>query len=937
KRLSDAERDGDTIYAVIRGIGSSSDGKGNAIYAPSAAGQRKCLLNAYAAAGVTPDTIELVEAHGTGTRVGDTVEITALTEVYTSDARSEIDDLRLKNGREDGPAGNRQSSISNRKSRPWCAIGSVKSQVGHTKAAAGAASLIKAALALYNKVLPPTAKVTRPIEPLRSPDSPFYVNTRMRPWLPRPEHPRRAGLSAFGFGGSNFHAVLEEYRPHKSVPDWDGSVELVTLAADTPEQLLGELEKLEAAVAGWEGEAPAEPPTAFGARQEPRPPKEAAWSSFARRAEASRSSFRPDAAYRLAFAAHRELTDLPKLLAGARARLRSDPAAASWHTPEGAHYGAGPAPGLLAVLFPGQGSQSVGMLRELACLFPEMLDTLADANAAVAAHSRVHTDARRLSDRIYPPTSFDPERQKADDRDLRDTRNAQPAIGALSYGLWKVLRDRFGLAADAFAGHSYGELVALSAAGRFAPSDLFTLSWVRGELMARDREGDRGAMLAVLAPRADIERVIAEQSLNLVVANHNAPKQTVLSGGTAEVERAEKVLAAAGLNSSRLPVAAAFHSPYVSDAAAPFRAALDGVNFAAGQVPVFANTTAAEYPADPAAAKDLLANQLAKPVAFVDQVRAMAAAGVRTFVEVGPGSVLMRLAESILAETPEIKAEAFALDASGGKRPGVLDLGGAVARLVARGYAVRTAAWEEGGQCRPARVARKPGLTVRLSGANYTAPRAKRPPRPALNGQHVPTPAPTTRPNATAARPAAARVPLMSDAANTPHPAEPSSLAQALLMTQQSLLALQRMQEHTAQLHRQFLESQEAAQRTLQALVDQQQALILSGLGAGVTLPAVPVPLQVAEPAPPRPAADTAPVPAPAPVPTPAPAPPRPVAKPGVNRVGETLLAVVAEKTGYPVESLDLKLSLDADLGVDSIKRVEILSALRERLPESPE
>ena len=134
KRLTDAERDGDKIYAVIRSIGTSSDGKGQAIYAPRVAGQAKALRAAYRLAGVTPDTIELVEAHGTGTKAGDATEIQALTEVYR-EAKAE---------------------------GAWCALGSVKSQIGHTKAAAGAAGLIKAALALYHKVLPPTAKVRQP-------------------------------------------------------------------------------------------------------------------------------------------------------------------------------------------------------------------------------------------------------------------------------------------------------------------------------------------------------------------------------------------------------------------------------------------------------------------------------------------------------------------------------------------------------------------------------------------------------------------------------------------------------------------------------------------------------------------------------------------------------------------------------------------------------
>src|SRR5207237_8454570 len=149
KRLADAERDGDRVYAVVKGIGTSSDGKGNAVYAPSPAGQVAALRAAYRQAGVTPDTVELVEAHGTGTRVGDAAEVQALTEVFRD---------------------------ASQKRSPWCALGSVKSQIGHTKAAAGAAGLIKAALALHHKVLPPTIKVTKPLGALASGETPFYVN-----------------------------------------------------------------------------------------------------------------------------------------------------------------------------------------------------------------------------------------------------------------------------------------------------------------------------------------------------------------------------------------------------------------------------------------------------------------------------------------------------------------------------------------------------------------------------------------------------------------------------------------------------------------------------------------------------------------------------------------------------------------------------------------
>src|SRR6185503_6524256 len=171
KRLADAERDGDRIYAVLKGIGSSSDGRSSAIYAPRAGGQKLALQRAYEDAGTPPQTIGLVEAHGTGTRVGDATELSALIEVFQAP---------------DQGAG----------AAPWCALGSVKSQIGHTKAAAGVAGVIKAAMALHQKVLPPTIKITQPLDGATPGRSPFYLNTSKRPWLPSADHPRRAGVSA---------------------------------------------------------------------------------------------------------------------------------------------------------------------------------------------------------------------------------------------------------------------------------------------------------------------------------------------------------------------------------------------------------------------------------------------------------------------------------------------------------------------------------------------------------------------------------------------------------------------------------------------------------------------------------------------------------------------------------------------------------------------
>ncbi len=584
KRLDDARRDGDRIYAILRGLGSSSDGRGNAIYAPRAAGQVEALRKAYQVAGVTPDTIELVEAHGTGTRVGDATEVAALTEVYQEAERKGA----------------------------WCALGSVKSQIGHTKAAAGVAGLIKAVAALHHKVLPPTIKVKEPAEALRSGEGPFYINTEPRPWMPSPSHPRRAAVSAFGFGGSNFHAVLEEASPHKERIDWDGETQILAFSGPNPAHIEKQLSE-------W--------------------PANLEWADLRSRALRMRQSWDAAAECRLLLVIERERTDLPRLLERARSFLRDQGDKKSFRSPEGICFGRGPRPGKLAVLFPGQGAQYPGMLRELACQLPAFHDTLSQACQAEA-------QSRELIDRIYPLDSFTAEDRQANEEALRATEVAQPALGAVSLGAWRIL-ELFGVRADATAGHSYGELTALCASGRLKPADFFHLSRLRGRLMA-DAAGDGGAMLAVQTSQEIIAEVLRTEKLDLVLANKNAPEQMVLSGRIADIERAESVFAGRGVRCQRLTVSAAFHSPLVVGAYEPFRAALDGVTIHLGTMPVFANSTAEAYPDDPAASRDLLARQLARPVEFVREIERLYETGIRTFLEVGPGHRLTGLVSAIL-------------------------------------------------------------------------------------------------------------------------------------------------------------------------------------------------------------------------------------------------------------------------------------------------
>jgi polyketide-type polyunsaturated fatty acid synthase PfaA len=429
KRLDDARRDGDRVYAVLRGIGSSSDGKGNAVYAPKSAGQVEALRRAYAAAGIAPETIELVEAHGTGTRVGDATEVEALTEVYQASGRPGA----------------------------WCALGSVKSQIGHTKAAAGVAGLIKAVAALHHKVLPPTIKVREPLEALTAGQTPFYVNTEKRPWLPA-AHPRRAAVSAFGFGGSNFHCVVEEADPRKMQADWDGAVQILAFAAETPAAL-------DDALAAWPSDLP--------------------WSEVRQRAAATRRAWDPSAPCRLLLVVERDRTDLVRALAAARTALGNKPTRA----PDGLFLGTGPAQGKLAVLFPGQGAQYPGMLRDLACQFPEVFEALIDANRGFAAEK----PPQRLSDLIYPPRAFSEVARLEQEAALRATHIAQPALGAVALGGWRLLAQRFGIGAGAQLWRTRRPLRRRPACARRATSALRVARPTDGGGRHRRRGGhDRG-------------------------------------------------------------------------------------------------------------------------------------------------------------------------------------------------------------------------------------------------------------------------------------------------------------------------------------------------------------------------------------------------------------------------------------------------------------
>ncbi|MGH3981996.1 MAG: SDR family NAD(P)-dependent oxidoreductase [Pseudonocardiaceae bacterium] len=655
KRLADAEADGDRIYAVISGVGSASDGRSLGLTAPRPEGQRAALQRAYRIAGVSPSEVTLIEAHGTGTVVGDRTELSTLTEVFTE-------------------AGAAPGS---------CTLGSVKSQIGHTKCAAGLAGLIKTVLALHTGVLPPTSNLDTP-NPAWDPEkSPFCFHTSARPWAVDPAR-RVAGVSGFGFGGTNFHVVLRGYDtgppPRHGLAQWP--VELFIFRGAGPAAARGEIETLLKLVSA--NEAAGRP-----------------WRLRDLAATTSRRAEQRAEPVQCAVLAG-DLDELLGLLGKA---------AGGQHDPGAGVYCAGPAPpgpgrldppGKVAMLFPGQGSQRPGMFAELFITFPELQRYL---------QLGVRVADVRTADVLYPPKAFDLAERNRQLARITDTRVAQPTLGIVGLAAHDVLR-RAGVWPDMVAGHSYGELVALAAAGTLDPETLLRLSAARAAAILSAAGDEPGAMAAVSAGPAEIEPELRTAGLadRVVLANHNAPAQTVISGPSAAVADAVARFRAAGLGAKQIPVACAFHSPVVADAADTFATVLANQALHAPELPVFANRTAARYPCHSEGIRAELAAQLAAPVRFAEQVEAMYAAGARIFIEAGPGSVLSKLVSETLGQRPH---QTITLEASPGD--GLRGYLTALAQLAVAGVDVRTDrlfAGREVVDVSSAAVPERPGWTV---------------------------------------------------------------------------------------------------------------------------------------------------------------------------------------------------------------------------------
>ena len=883
RRLEDAERDGNRIYAVIRGIGSSSDGRATSVYAPRPEGQAVALRRAYADAGHDPRSVELVEAHGTGTRAGDLAEFTALTQVFRES---------------DAEAGS------------WCAIGSIKSQIGHTKAAAGSAGLLKAALSLHQKVLPPTIKVERPDSRLKLESSPFYLNTRARPWV-KADGPRRASVSSFGFGGSNYHVALEEYTgPQAASRLWGGGTLVLVGCADA--RSLADAARALATRVETEG-------------------LEAV-------ARDSQIAFDPRSRHRLAIVA----ADARQFETRLATALKQTGAFSAPGIRLAVGEGGG---GKVAFLFPGQGSQYVAMGADLAVAFDEAR-AVWDGQAALPA-APGQPSLHRV---VFPPPAFTREETEAQEAALTRMIHAQPAIGTASLALLAVL-ERASVRADAVAGHSFGEITALCAAGVLDRDTALSLAAERARCMEEAAAGTDGAMIAVAAGRERVEPLL--QGLDVVLANDNGPEQVVLSGARAAIDSAAALLEAEGLRVVRLKVASAFHSPVVAQASETFRAVLNNTRFGSFAIPVYANFTAAPYGA--VEVRDLLAGQIAGTVRFRETVEALYADGVRTFVEVGPGVVLTGLVAQCLGDRPHLSV---ALDRRGANGVACLleGLGTLAVDGVPVDFAALWAGFAEERKPKPASPA-----AVQISGANFgkiypppggaSALPKPNPPRPAIA-----PPAPVASAPAASApvrsapvrSPSIEEAPIMVTNSPAPQPA-PTPVATAPVETIYHHVADAHaaFQRAIAESHQAFLAVAGQAIQSLSGVPAQQVAVTaptapIMPAAPAITAPVVTAPAMPAL-APLPPAVPVMPVQSQAPGPV-APQPvsaakPQPVAAPSPVTASpavdarDIVLAVIADKTGYPMDMLTAEMELEAGLGIDSIKQVEIFSTLQERIP----
>lgn len=555
KRLDDAVRDGDSIYAVIRGFGVNNDGAAKVGYtAPSVDGQAACIMAAHAMAGVDAKTIGYVECHGTATPLGDPIELAGLEKAF----RASTDD------------------------RQFCALGSVKANIGHLDVAAGTAGLIKTCLALKHRRLPPMAHFKTPNPRFDFAASPFFVNTAPGEW-PARDGVRRAGVSAFGVGGTNVHLVLEE-APARAAADEAAGPQVLLVSARSAEALAEARGRLADRLAA--PDAPTLADTAFTL-------------------QAGRRAF----PYRTAVVADAHAAAIRAL------REAPSPGAASPADPPD-----------IAFMFPGQGAQHPGMARGL---YEGVASFRADIERCAAFLERHEgIDLRRVLYDLPPEAAA---------QALRATAMAQPALFAVSYALARLWQS-LGIAPRATIGHSVGEFVSAHLAGVLTLEDALRIVAARGRLM-NDLPG--GAMLAVRLPEADLAPRLPD---GVAVAAVNGPALSVASGPHAGIAALEAALAAEGVVARRLHTSHAFHSAMMEPMVDRLHDVLRTVELRPPCAPYISCVTGTWITAELATSAEYWARHARETVRFHEGVLTLVGETPALLIEAGAGQALTTLA-----------------------------------------------------------------------------------------------------------------------------------------------------------------------------------------------------------------------------------------------------------------------------------------------------
>nr|WP_249400851.1 type I polyketide synthase [Streptomyces cacaoi] len=613
ERLSDARRNGHRVLGVVRGTATNQDGASNGLSAPNGTAQQRVIRAALADARLGPADVDAVEAHGTGTRLGDPIEAQAVLATYGQD--------RGSHGSGRGPL--------------W--LGSVKSNLGHTQAAAGAAGVIKMVQALEHGVLPASLHLDRPSEHVDWSDGDVALLREAVDW-PAGDRPRRAAVSSFGISGTNAHVIVEEAPVEAPVED--------PVEDPTGEKAEEETE---------EKNAPAPSP--------PAAPTTVPWIVSARSAPALRDQARRLLAQLRGgrHAVHPGAPAGPADVAAALATQRSvfehravvlgegqqDLAAGLAALADGRS-----APRLVtgtattartAVLFTGQGSQRVGMGRTLYAAYP----VFADAFDAACAHFDALLPGRPAVRDVVLGV------HEGAERELSRTLYAQCGLFAVETALYRLV-EAWGVRADAVAGHSIGEVVAAHVAGVLTLADACALVAARGRLIQELPEG--GTMVAVRAAEADVLPLLAGREDEVAVAAVNGPEAVVLSGMRDAVEQVAGVLRERGVETKRLDVSHAFHSPLMDPALTAFRDEVSRLDFAAPELPVMSHLTGEPLPEDRPCGPDHWVRHIREPVRFADGVAALTARGCTSFLELGPDGVLSALGQDCAPEAEFLPA-----------------------------------------------------------------------------------------------------------------------------------------------------------------------------------------------------------------------------------------------------------------------------------------